>query len=324
MGESAIRTSEAAAGADLADGAGPAPVRCSGPPLPRPPLSRLEAVLAADFIALGGFSPRAGRLVLRSLLRWRLRQIARDVARFDLAVERQGPAAAMAALAAAYSSRIEVAGAGRPPGSEPLLIVANHPGIFDSFALFSTAGRADLIGLARPQPLFGVLPAMTRHLVMLPDEGPGRAAAARAVLRHLQAGRSAFIFPAGRLEPEPALAPRPDLALGPWLTGAGALVRIAARRQRGLLVVPAAIQGVISARTWRLFRPLIGLRPSASAQRDLATLLQIIFPRFGATSVTVRYGAPRRAAELAEKAGTAAALVDGLRAELRPLLAAAG
>jgi 1-acyl-sn-glycerol-3-phosphate acyltransferase len=281
-------------------------------------------VLAADFIALGGFNPRAGRLVLRSLLRWRLRQIARDIAWFDLAVERQGPGPAMAALAAAYCSRIQVAGAGRPPGSGPLLIVANHPGIFDSFALFSTAGRADLIGLARPQPLFGMLPAMTRHLVMLPDQGAGRAAASRAVLRHLQAGRSAFIFPAGRLEPEPALAPRPEGALGPWLTGAGALVRVAARRQPGLLVVPAAIQGVISARTWRLFRPLIGLRPSASAQRDLATLLQIVFPTLGATSVTVRYGPPRRAEALRAEAGTAAGLVDRLQAELRPLLAAGG
>ena len=40
---------------------------------------------------------------------------------------------------------------------------------------------------------------MSEHLVLLPDEGPGRASASRAVLRHLQAGRSAFIFPAGTL-----------------------------------------------------------------------------------------------------------------------------
>jgi 1-acyl-sn-glycerol-3-phosphate acyltransferase len=284
-------------------------------------LAQVEAVLAADFIALGGFDPRAGRLALRSVLRYRLRRIARDVAAFDLAVERDGPGPAMAALAVAYGSRIEVAGRRRPPPDGPLLIVANHPGIFDSFALFSTAGRQDLIGLARPQPLFSVLPAMCQHLVLLPDEGPGRAAASRAVLRYLQAQRAVFIFPAGSLEPEPTLLAGAEDPLGPWLAGAGALVRVAARRQRDLLVVPAAIQGVISARAWRLFRPLIRLRRSAAARRDLATLLQIVCPSLGATRVTVRYGPPRRADELVGAAGDPEALVDLLRTELRPLLA---
>jgi 1-acyl-sn-glycerol-3-phosphate acyltransferase len=291
-------------------------------PIERPPLARIEAVLAADFIALAGTDPRLGRLLLRSLLRRRLRRIARDLAAFDLAVERAGPGPAMAALAAAYGGRLEVAGELRPPAGGPLLIVANHPGLFDSFALFSTAGRDDLLGLARPQPLFSVLPAMTRHLVLLPDTGPGRAAASRAVLRHLQAERSAFIFPAGSLEPEPILTARSADPLGPWLAGAGSLIRVAARRQSRLVVVPAAIRGAISARTWHLFRPLIQARRSAVQRRDLATVLQIIFPSLGPTSVSVSYGPPRPAVDLTREAAGGAALVGRLRAELRTLLAA--
>ena len=288
--------------------------------LPRSPLAQTEAVLAADFVTLGGLGQRTGRVVLQ-LLRRRLRQIASDVAEFDARVAAVGPAIAMRELAEAYGSEIKLHGEARPPAEGPLLILANHPGIFDSFALFATAGRADLLGLARPQPLFGVLPAMRRHLILLPDAGPGRARAARGVLRHLGAAGAAFVFPAGALEPEPTLPGDWAEPLGPWLSGSAALVRLAARHHPDLLIQTAAISGVISRQTWTTFRLLIALRRGAPARRDLATLLQIVLPRLGRTRVEVRYGEPRSARRLIEARSDDAALARDLRAELTGLLA---
>lgn len=257
----------------------------------------------ADLAGLDG--RRGGRLALRLALGGRVRRFARDVARFDRAVGRQGVARGARGLVQRYAGDVRAIGTDRVPTSGPVLLVANHPGLLDALAVYATAPRDDLLALARAQPLLTLLPEMRRHLLIVPDAGPERGRAIRALLRHLQAGGAALLFPAGHLEPEPVLLTNGSGPLGCWSTGVGTLVRLAARHEIALRVVPTAISGVLARTTRRRFAPLIGCRPTPRGRDDLTALLQLAFPRLGRTTVLVRYGQPLAAATLAADADPA-------------------
>jgi 1-acyl-sn-glycerol-3-phosphate acyltransferase len=287
-------------------------------------LRRLEAVCLRDMAELAGLDGYAGgRLALRVALGRRVRRFGRDIAGFDAAVGRLGVVSAARGLVHRYGSEVRAVGAGRVPVAGPVLLVANHPGLADALAVYATAPRGDLVTLARAQPLLRFLPEMGRHLLVVPDSGPDRARAARAMLRHLRDGGAVLLFPAGHLEPEPTLVAEGAGLLGEWSPGVGTLVRLAAGHGIPLQVVPTAISGVLARTTWRRFGPLIRRRRTPQGRADLAALLQLVFPRLGATTIRVRYGEPLDAAALAaagpDAAGIAervrAALDEGLRAE---------
>lgn len=257
----------------------------------------------ADLAGLDGC--RGGRLALRLGLGGRVRRFARDVARFDRAVGRQGVARGARGLVHRYGGGVRAIGTERVPASGPVLLVANHPGLSDALAVYATAPRDDLLALARAQPLLALLPEMRRHLLIVPDVGLERGRAVRALLRHLRAGGAALLFPAGHLEPEPALLTNGTNPLGRWSTSVGTLVRLAARHGLPLRVVPTAISGVLARTTRRRFGPLIRRRSTPRGRDDLTALLQLAFPRLGRTTVLVRYGEPLDAATLAADADPA-------------------
>ena len=284
-------------------------------------LRRLEAVCLEDMALLAGVSASPiGRLALERAIGGRVRRFARDVAGFDRAVGRVGVAAAATELAGRYGSAIEIAGPGRAPTSGPTLLLANHPGLADTLAIYATVGRDDLRALARPQPILRLLPEMGRHLLIVPDAGPNRAGAVRATLRHLREGGAALLFPAGHLEPEPSIVSGSVDPLGSWSPSVGTLVRIAARHEIPLRVVPTAVSGVLAGAVWRRFGPLIRRRRTLQGRADLAALLQLVFPRLGSTTVRVRYGEPLDAMALAASGEDSAALTERVKGELYALL----
>jgi 1-acyl-sn-glycerol-3-phosphate acyltransferase len=271
--------------------------------------------------ALAGLGLRpGGERALGLALGGRVRRFAGDVARFDRAVGHVGVAFAARDLAARYGCAISATGAERVPDAGPLLLVANHPGLADALAVYATAGRPDLRALARPQPILALLPEMGRHLLPVPDDRAGRLAAVRSLLRHLEGGGAALLFPAGRLEPDPARLATDAEPLGAWSTSFGALVRLAVDRGIPLRVVPTAVSGVFAEQTWRRFGPLIRLRRSPRARADLAALLQLAFPALGSTTARVRYGEPLEATALVAETPDAAALTAQVRAAVASLL----
>lgn len=261
-----------------------------------------------------------GRHMLEALFGARARRFARDLAEFDLEIETCGVQLASRQLMARYGVQIVAEGVECVPRDGPVLFVGNHPGLMDSLAVYATAPRPDVRALARPQPLLLLLAALAPHLLLLPDDGPERGRALRAVLSSLRAGGALALFPAGRLEPEPSLPETGAEPLGPWSSGLGTLVRLAARDGLPLRIVPTAVSGVLSAGTWRRFRPVIRLRRTVRGQADLAAFLQLAFPDLGPTTVRVRYGVPLRAAALAADSANSAALTARVRAVVRALL----
>ncbi|MDP8921816.1 MAG: 1-acyl-sn-glycerol-3-phosphate acyltransferase, partial [Chloroflexota bacterium] len=224
-------------------------------------LRQFEGVCLRDMAALAGVADSwLGRRALEAQFGERARRFARDLADFDDEIAACGVEFATRQLMVRYGGQIVAKGVGHVPRDGPVLFIANHPGLMDSLAIYATAPRPDVRALARPQPLLLLLAALAPNLLLLPDEGPERGGALRSVVSSLRAGGALVLFPAGRLEPEPCLPETGAEPLGPWSSGLGTLVRLAARDGLPLRIVPTAVSGVLSTETWRRFRSLIRLR----------------------------------------------------------------
>jgi 1-acyl-sn-glycerol-3-phosphate acyltransferase len=271
-------------------------------------LQQFHAVCRRDLASLSGLEKsRIGRAMLQTVLSPQLRRFADNMATFNLELMTLGLAEASISLCSRYGGRVVAEGLEHVPRSGPLLLVSNHPGMFDTLGIYATIPRPDVRALARPQPLLGLLSSLAPNLLMLPDEGAGRAGSLRQVLQMLRADGTLLIYPAGHLEPEPMLMGRHGLvepaaqeSLGPWSNGVGTLVKLAVRQGVPLQVVPVALSGVLSVQTWRWFGPLLKLRKTLRGREDLTAVLQVAFPGWGPTTVQVRYGAPLAATSLAD------------------------
>ena len=272
-----------------------------------------------------------GRWMLNAALGGQLREFADNMAAFNLDVVTRGLADATTALCARYGGRVIAEGLHHIPATGPILLVSNHPGMFDTLAIYATLPRPDIQAVARPQPLLGLLSSLAPNLLMLPDEGAGRAGGLRQILQALRADGALLIYPAGHLEPEPVLVGRhglkgaePHEPLGPWSSGVGTLVKLAVRQGVPLHVVPTSLSGVLSESTWRWFGPLLKLRKTLRGREDLTAVLQVAFPRLGQTTIRVRYGAPLDAAQLAANDADVDAITARIRASVHAQLRQAG
>jgi hypothetical protein len=179
------------------------------------------------------------------------------------------------------------------PRAGPLLVVSNHPGLFDALALFAAVGRDDMATLAARRPLLSALPHLSRRLLSI-DPGAAGAAAIRKALRHLRGGGALLHFPAGRIEPDPCVAPRGAPLLLPWKAGIDTLLAAGARACPGLRVCAAVVSGVISRRALRLAGALGRTEGLTDA---LVPLLSLTFPGFADVDVEMRFGPVEDAGE---------------------------
>jgi 1-acyl-sn-glycerol-3-phosphate acyltransferase len=284
-----------------------------------------HAICRRDLASLSGVEKSPiGRWFLYTVLGRQVHRFADNMAMFNRDLVTRGLAEAAAALCARYGGRVVVEGLQHIPKDGPVLLVSNHPGMFDTLAIFATLPRTDIQAIARPQPLLGLLSSLTPNLLMLPDEGAGRAGSLRQILQTLRTGGALLIYPAGHLEPEPMLVGRHGLsdpsaseALGPWSNGAGTLVKLAARQDVSLKVIPTSLVGVLSTSTWRWFGPLLRFRKSLRGREDLTAVLQVAFPEVGPTTIRVRYGAPLEAAQLAAGDADVEAITARIRAAVQ-------
>jgi len=171
-----------ARGADLL----PAPPRAAlAMPLPPDPLTAINLDDLLDAIGAAGWA----RPLLRPWLRPQARRFARVVREFDDRVGRHGLAAGGEWLVRRMAGGLQVTGRERIPARGPLLVLANHPGMTDTVALFAAlAARPDLRVIAQDKPFLRALPHVVRQMIFLPEDGAGRTRVLRAGARHLQAG----------------------------------------------------------------------------------------------------------------------------------------
>lgn len=214
---------------------------------------------------------------MRHLLRPWARRFAQTAQAFDAHVGEHGLSAGSAWLVAQMTAGLGTTGLEHLPAEGPVFILSNHPGMSDTIALFaSLALRPDLRVIALDRPFLRALPNVARQLIFLPADESGRRAVLRDAARHLQHGGALLTFPAGEIEPDPAVAgPEPAIrALQRWSSSYGLLARLVPETR----VVPALVSHVISPAARR--HPLTLLRSTAHDKARLAAALQVALPRY--------------------------------------------
>ncbi len=194
-----------------------------------------------------------------------------------------------------FGGPFTVGGAEAIPLRGPVLILSNHPGLTDTAALLASIPRHDLRVLAAERPFLRAIPTAARRLIFIPEGGDpasaiGRMAALRAAIAHLRAGGALLTFPAGEIEPDPAVLPGAIAALDRWSASTAVFVR----QVPGCVVVPAVVSGVLSPRAQA--HPLTRLRRGRAEREWLGAILQIVVrtlaPRRWSTPVRVDYLEP--------------------------------
>ena len=235
-------------------------------------------------VAFGAQKRPLRRIVVRALAWWPARRLAQILVTADALAVSAGIVVACALLVKRIAGASAHTGADRIPATGPLICVANHPGLVDAPALVQTIGRADLRIIAAERPLLRALPGIAAFLIEVPAEGPGRAHALRAAVRHVRSGGALLTFPAGRIEADPAVLDDAQATLPLW-SDMPAILR---RAVPDATVVAMLVSGVTSARA--LQHPLVQRIAVRRDREWLAATVQLIIPWFRAPLVDVRVG----------------------------------
>jgi 1-acyl-sn-glycerol-3-phosphate acyltransferase len=242
------------------------------------------------------------------------RRFSRQIAAFDRIAGAEGLPAAGRFIIDRFARSFGVSGREHVPATGPVIVVSNHPGMADAMALWTALGRQDIRIIAAERPLLHAVPNTSRHLIYVDEHSAhGRTASVRAAAAHLRAGGVLLTFPAGHIEPDPAVRSGAVASLESWATSIALLARLAP--QAGIL--PAAVGGVISASAMR--NPAARVFTSQKDRDWAAATLQILLPAYRDVDTRVAFGAPLQPAELAAYSEPAA-LTRAVTERMRPLL----
>lgn len=257
----------------------------------RPLLSDLVVANAGDLYRALGVDPE-------SVWGWGLRPLVYDLARrfserlraFDEDVAARGLQTAAQGLLEHYTaSALPISrGVGHLPATGALLVTANHPGLSDVLALLATLPRADVKIIAAARPLLTALPHVHGYLEVI-DHQPSKLL--RRAIRHLQTGGCVVLFPAGRIEADPARDMTQALSdLAHWSRSA----ELFAHAVPELQICTAVVRNVLHPEVCR--HPLAGI--NAQDRAWLEATLQILLPRYHHLPVRIDYAPVPDACEL--------------------------
>ena len=261
-------------------------------------LAELTEINLADMVkSFGWGKSRLGRMVARAIFWSAAEKFARQVLDYDAGVESGGLAQGAQRILPHLVGKVIVEGQENVPQTGPVIILSNHPGLTDTVALFASIPRDDLCVLAAARPFLYLLKATSRRLIYIPEGTEGRFDALRSTASHLRSGGAILTFPAGKIEPDPAVLPGAVDSLSNWNPSTG----LFARMVPGLTVVPAIVSGVIAYQA--VYHPLTKVRRNRSDRESLGASLQLIMnelrPDLWPVTVRVRFAPPISGADLA-------------------------
>lgn len=225
--------------------------------------------------------------VLRRLIGPVANHVAGRFVAYDHALGESGMRQGSAWIVDDATGGLAVEGRARVPARGPILVVANHPGLSDAVALLAALGRNDVWIVAANYPFLRALCLASRRFLFVPDDLHDRVAALRGIVSRLRHGEAVLVFPAGGLEPDPALSRAAALAsLAAWSRSVDLVARLAC----DAVVVPAAVRGVVSRSAFD--HPLAKRQGELKERQRIATLLQLAFPAYRANRVSISFGPP--------------------------------
>ena len=220
-------------------------------------------------------------------------------AAFDHDVAQLGFRAAIQRVLPNFVSAVDVQGSAGIPEEGPLLVVSNHPGTCDSLAIAAALPRDDLQIVAFGFPLLRQLPAARQHLIFASHDISERMAVVRAGIRHLRQGGALLIFPRGRVEPDPAVAPGAPESVQAWSPSLEILTRQAPDARVLVTIVsdvlrPGFIRNPLNW-MWR------GQRDPLVVAETLQTAIQMLFPRRVQVRPRIYFDLPSTVDELRQR-----------------------
>jgi acyltransferase-like protein len=235
--------------------------------------------------------------------------VARRFVEYDRMLGERGPLAGASWVSQRATAGVVVHGGDRVPRTGPLLVVANHPGLADAVALLMALGRDDAWIVAADFPFLRAMRGANQRFLFVHEGCAARISALRHIVTRLRRGDAVLLFPAGGLEPDPAMSPVAAMdTLDTWSRSIESITRLAA----GTLVLPALVSGVVSRAAFD--HPLARRRAPQRERQRFASMLQLALPLLQRVTVGVRFGTP-----LSSGAG----LHDATLASMRALMSQA-
>ena len=261
-----------------------------------------SAITDEIFYALG--LKRRG--FLRQSLGWVFTPIAKTFARIAAAVDQAtaqgGPPAGCQKMLDLLGVEVQVQGRSNVPVEGPTVILANHPGAYDSMAIGSLLPRRDLKAIVAKTRFYQVLPHIHPELLYASDDQGDKLLVIKRAVEHLKRGGSLLQFGSGLIEPDPATHPVGAEVFEKWSPSIEILLRKVPETQ----VVPTIASGVLLERFFH--HPLVSLRKGLMDKRRLAEFIQIIqqmlFPKTVIAHPQISFGTPFTLAEIERDAST--------------------
>jgi len=180
-------------------------------------VSQIRRTVTDEFFRVAGFSRDNWFRKLVEPIGWAVaHKFAKIFADLDKDVAVSGLSKATHRFLQRYVKDVQILGQENVPQEGPLLIASNHPGTLDAFAIISSIPRDDMKIVVEGFPFFRSLTASSSHLIYTTQDPAGRMGALRGLIRHLQSGGGALIFPSGKLDPDPEVLPGASAALDTW------------------------------------------------------------------------------------------------------------
>jgi hypothetical protein len=247
-------------------------------------------------VSLGWHNWKMGRTIADIVFRVPARRLASQVVEFDDDVNRLGLQEGSRQILASFVKDLQVTGQENIPTSGPLLVLSNHPGMADTLALFASLPRPDLIVVGAERPFLQALPAVTRHLIYVPEQSEGRMQVMRSMLGVLRRGGAILTFPAGQIEPDPAVIPGAVISLDIWSES----IAIPVRMVPELKIVVAVVSHVLVPQA--TYHPLTRLRCQNKDRQRLGAMIQLIvhtlFPGIWPVTTEITFTPPLPGASL--------------------------
>lgn len=248
-------------------------------------------------VSLGWERSTLGRSAASILFRRLARQFARQVIDFDEQVSRHGLQEGSRRTLPAFLKTLHIEGQENIPASGPLLILANHPGMADTLALFAALPRPDLRVIGNDRLFLRALPAVSNHLIFVPEQKQGRMQVLRAMVNQLRCGTAILTFPAGQIEPDPVVIPGAVGSLETWSESLAVPIRLVPE----LTIVIAVVSSVLAPQA--TYHPLTYLRHHKKDREHLGAAIQlftnILVPNIWPVHAGITFAPPLPAAALA-------------------------
>jgi hypothetical protein len=249
-----------------------------------------EALKREIFKGFDSFPKNLFTQLIQPILNPSITRFSHIAAKFDLSVKELGFKKSLEDILPIFINEIHLSGSELIPTEGPLLVVSNHPGTIDSLIIAANIPRDDLSIIASGYDFLRNLKETSRHLIFATTNQNQRMSVVRQSIRHLRNNGALLIFPAGRIEPDPAVLPGAAETIENWSKS----LEIFVKKVPDVNVIISIVSNVF--KPIFLSNPILQLWQGIKEKQAVAEVfqmsLQLGFPKLIRIKPSLSFGAP--------------------------------